>query len=110
MDVDSDARAVTARTLPSDVQLRRTDDAGGWHVFRSRSAGESPAKIGSVGKVAGEFSALGPDGHRIAGPLDRGRWPTRGAAVAAIRAADVAAMSASPFPILGAFGQRVGDF
>ena len=84
---------MTARNLPGDVQLRRTDDAGGWHVFRSRSAGESHVKIGSVGKAAGAFSALGPDGHRIAGPLDRGRWPTRSAAVAAIRTADVAAMS-----------------
>jgi hypothetical protein len=48
--------------------------------------------IGSVGKAAGAFSALGPDGHRIAGPLNGGRWPTRGAAIAAIRAADVAVM------------------
>jgi hypothetical protein len=46
-----------------------------------------------VGKAAGAFSALGPDGHRIAGPLPDGQWPTRGAAVAAIRAADVAVMS-----------------
>jgi hypothetical protein len=49
--------------------------------------------IGSVGKAAGAFSAVGRDGHRIAGPLAGGRWSTRGAAVAAIRAADVAVMS-----------------
>ena len=33
---------------------------------------------------------------RIAGPLDGGRWPTRGAAVAAIRAADVAGCPDDP--------------
>ena len=81
-----------APRLPGDVQLRKTDAADGWHVFRTRSDGASQVMIGSVGKAAGAFSALGPDGHRIAGPLNGGRWPTRGAAVAAIRAADVAVM------------------
>jgi hypothetical protein len=28
---------VAARALPGDIQLRRTDDAGGWRVFRIRS-------------------------------------------------------------------------
>jgi len=83
---------MSARYLPGDVQLRRMDDAGGWYVFRTRSDDEPQVPIGWVGKTAGAFSALGPDGHRIAGPLDGGRWPTRGAAVAAIRAADVAVM------------------
>jgi hypothetical protein len=83
---------MSARYLPGDVQLRRMDDAGGWYVFRTRSDDEPQVPIGLVGKTAGAFSALGPDGHRIAGPLDGGRWPTRGAAVAAIRAADVAVM------------------
>jgi hypothetical protein len=84
---------VTARALPGDIQLTKTDDAGGWHVLRTRSTGEPRVVIGSVGKTAGAFSALGPDGHLIAGPLAGGRWSTRGAAVAAIRAADVAVMS-----------------
>jgi hypothetical protein len=84
---------VTARALPDDIQLTKTDDAGGWQVLRTRSTGEPRVVIGSVGKAAGAFSALGPDGHRIAGPLAGGRWSTRGAAVAAIRAADVAVMS-----------------
>jgi hypothetical protein len=84
---------VTARALPGDIKLTKTDDAGGWHVFRTRSLGELPVVIGSVGKAAGAFSALGPDGHWIAGPLAGGRWPTRGAAVAAVRAADIAVMS-----------------
>jgi hypothetical protein len=84
---------VTARALPGDIQLTKTDDAAGWHVLRTRSTGEPPVVIGSVGKAAGAFSAVGRDGHRIAGPLAGGRWSTRGAAVAAIRAADVAVMS-----------------
>ncbi len=84
---------MTARALPGDIQLMKTDDAGGWHVFRTRFLGESPVEIGSVGKAAGAFCALRPGGHRIAGPLSGGRWPTRGAAVAAVRAADIAVMS-----------------
>ena len=83
---------MSARYLPGDVRLRRMDDAGGWHVFRTRSDDESQVAIGWVDKTAGAFSAFGPDGHRIAGPHDGGRWPTRGAAVAAIRATDTAVM------------------
>jgi hypothetical protein len=83
---------VSARRLPCDIQLRKTNNAGGWYVFRARSDGESEVAIGLVGKAAGVFSAFGPDGHRIAGPLDGGRWSTRAAAVAAIRATDVAVM------------------
>jgi hypothetical protein len=48
--------------------------------------------IGSVRKAAGAFWAVGPDGHRVVGPLDGGRWSTRSAAVAAIREADIAVM------------------
>jgi hypothetical protein len=82
-----------ARALPADIQLSKTDDAGGWQVLRTRSTGEPRVMIGSVVKTAGAFSAFGPDGHQIGGPLPDGRWPTRGAAVAAVRAADVATMS-----------------
>ena len=81
---------MSVRRLPGDVQLRRTDDAGGWHVLRTRSDDESQVVIGSVRKAAGAFCAVGRDGHRIVGPLDGGRWPTRSAAVAAIRETDVA--------------------
>ena len=81
---------MSARHLPGDVQLRRMDDAGGWYVFRTRADDGPEVAIGSVGKTAGVFSAVGSDGHRVAGPLEGGRWPTRGAAVAAIRAADIA--------------------
>ena len=83
---------LTAQVLPGDIQLRKTDDAAGWQVLRTRSTGEPRVVIGSVGKAAGAFSAVGADGHRIGGPLAGGRWSTRGAAVAAIRAADVAVM------------------
>jgi hypothetical protein len=83
---------VSARRLPGDVQLRRTDDAGGWHVLRTRSDVEAQVVIGSVRKAAGGFCAAGPDGHRIVGPLDGGRWSTRSAAVAAIRETDIAVM------------------
>ena len=83
---------MSARRLPGDVQLRRTDDAGGWHVLRTRPDDESQAVIGSVRKAVGAFCAVGPDGQRIVGPLDGGRWPTRGEAVAAIRATDIAVM------------------
>jgi hypothetical protein len=37
---------VSARRLPGDVQLRRTDDAGGWHVLRTRSDDETQVVIG----------------------------------------------------------------
>ena len=48
--------------------------------------------IGLVRKATGAFWAVGPDGRRIAGPLDGGQWSTRGAAVAAIRETDIAVM------------------
>ena len=83
---------MSARRLPGDVQLRRTDDAGGWHVLRTRSDDESQVVIGWVWKAAGAFFAVGPDDHRIVGPLDGGRWTTRSAAVAAIRESDIAVM------------------
>ena len=38
---------MAARALPGDVQLRRTDDAGGWRVCRIRSHREPPVVIGS---------------------------------------------------------------
>jgi len=83
---------VSARRLPGDVQLRRTDDAGGWHVLRTRLDDGYRVVIGAVRKTAGAFWAVGPDGHRIVGPLDGGRWSTRSAAVAAIRETDITVM------------------
>ena len=83
---------MSARRLPGDVQLRRTDDAGGWHVLRTRSDDGAQVVIGSVRKAAGAFCAVRQDGHRIVGPLDGGRWTTRSAAVAAIRESDIAVM------------------
>ena len=83
---------MSARRLPGDVQLRRTDDAGGWHVLRTRFDDGCRVVIGLVRKATGAFWAVGPDGRRIAGPLDGGQWSTRGAAVAAIRETDIAVM------------------
>jgi hypothetical protein len=82
---------MSARYLPGDVRLRMMHDAGGWYVFRTRSDDEPQVpRLG--GQDCGCVFRARPDGHRIAGPLDGGRWPTRGAAVAAIRAADGAVM------------------
>ena len=52
------------------------------------------AEFVHVGMPQPAVEAIGylPQGKGIAGPLDGGRWPTRGAAVAAIRAADIAVM------------------
>jgi hypothetical protein len=75
------ARAVAARALPGDIQLRRIDDARGWRVFRIRFHREPPIVIGSGHR--GYNRALAAHQPRRAGRLPRHRcghssWPATG--------------------------------